>query len=89
MPAAVPAGIRATAAALHELALQLADLILWLETERGEQADEAVLGYVREAVTVEIRHRRRTARRRPIRRFNGKRGRRDDCFSVPMSDAAL
>jgi hypothetical protein len=60
VPVPVSASIKAAAATLNELALQLADLILWLETERGELPDEAVLSYVYEAVTVEIRHRRRT-----------------------------
>lgn len=44
---------------LHDIAGQLADLILWLETGRREPPDDAVLSYVRDAVSAEIRHRRR------------------------------
>jgi hypothetical protein len=50
----------ASAAALNEFVSRLADLILSLETERGERPDDAVLRYVTDAVTAEIRHRRRT-----------------------------
>jgi hypothetical protein len=57
-PQVSSAVIKAAAATLNEFASQLADLILWLETERGELPDDAVLGYVQDAVTVEIRHRR-------------------------------
>jgi hypothetical protein len=47
-------------ATLNELALHLADQILRLESERGARAGDSVMAYVAEAVTVEIRHRRRT-----------------------------
>lgn len=58
-PVGVPQGIKAALATLNEFVSQLADMILWLETERGELPDEAILRYVHEAVTVEIGHRRR------------------------------
>jgi hypothetical protein len=57
--ARLSSSIKAAAATLNELASQLAELILWLETERGQFPDEAVLRYVSDAVTLEIRHRRR------------------------------
>jgi hypothetical protein len=57
---AAPAGLTAIVARLNESASQLADLILRLETERGEHPDDAVFRYVADAVTTEIHHRRRT-----------------------------
>jgi hypothetical protein len=57
---AAPAGIKAVVAPLDEFVSQLAELILSLETERGECPDDAVLRYVADAVTTEIQHRRRT-----------------------------
>jgi hypothetical protein len=44
---------------LKDLARQLADLIWTLEQQTQQPADPAVLGYVQEAVTVELEYRRR------------------------------
>jgi hypothetical protein len=55
----LPASVNAASASLNELVSQLADVITRLEAERGEPADHAVLRYVADAVTLEIRHRRR------------------------------
>lgn len=55
---APPPGLKVALATLTELVSQLADMILSLETERGELSDGAVLSYLHDAVTTEIRHRR-------------------------------
>lgn len=44
---------------LKDLARQLADLTWTLEQQTQQPADAAVLGYVQEAVTVELEYRRR------------------------------
>ncbi|HYM68443.1 MAG TPA: hypothetical protein VEZ44_02530 [bacterium] len=44
---------------LKDLARQLADLAWTLEQQTQQPSDAAVLGYVQEAVTVELEYRRR------------------------------
>jgi hypothetical protein len=56
---AAPPGLKAAVATLNELVSHLADMILSLETERGEPPEGEVLSYVHDAVTTELRHRRR------------------------------
>ena len=57
---APPSGLNVGVAALTDLVSRLVDVIFSLEAERGELSDVAVLSYIHDAVTAEIRHRRRT-----------------------------
>jgi hypothetical protein len=57
---APPPSLNVGVAVLTDLVSRLVDVILSLEAERGELSDGAVLSYVHDAVTTEIRHRRRT-----------------------------
>lgn len=53
-------GIKGIPIDLRDIVSHLVDLILWMETGRGEPPDDAVLRYVRDAVTAKLHHRRRT-----------------------------